>query len=297
MPKVSVVVCTLNREKELEDFLSTLNKQTFRDYELIIVSDRPLRVPRAKIIIQKGKGLPNARNHALPHIRGEIVAFFDDDVLLEKDYLERVVRAFEENPGIGGVTGMITNTTDSGMKSGMPGKIMSAYGRVFRISGFFSNIPKTGKVLSNGFTCSNFNAKEHMDVEWLSGCNMCYSKKAVEGVGGFDEGLIGNAYYEDTDFSYRAFREGYRLVYEPGARLKHMVTPTSRESLARLKYNQIVNQKRFFHRNVHGGSLLRLLMNRTAHLSLSLPVLFYSVFTMNSELLKNYIYAEMGWKA
>ena len=296
MPKVSVVVCTLNREKELENFLRTFRNQTFKDYELIIVSNKSLKISKVKIILQKGKGLPNARNHALKHLKGDIIIFFDDDVLLEKNYLEEVVKIFEGTPEVGGVTGMITNSVDSDIKHGFFAKIMNLYGRVFRISGFFANIPKTGKVLSNGFTCSNFNSKKLQEIEWLSGCNMCYSRKAFETNGKFDEGLIGNAYYEDTDFSYRVFKKGFKLIYNPKAKLRHMVTPTSRVSLAKLKYNQLVNQKKFFYKNVHDGNLLNLLLHRITHLSLFLPVLIYSVMSMNKELIRNYIYAEMGWK-
>ena len=296
MPRVSVVVCTLNREKELEDFLTTLRNQTFNDYELVIVSNSELKIPKARIILQKGKGLPNARNHALDKLRGDIIIFFDDDVLLERDYLERVVETFDSNPDIGGVTGMITNTTDPEIKKGPLSGLMNFYGRIFGISGFFANIPRTGKVLRNGFTCSNFTAKATKEVEWLSGCNMSYSRKAFEENGRFDEGLVANAYYEDTDFSYRVFLKGYRLVYNPKARLRHMVTPTSRISLVKLKYNQIINQKRFFRRNVYNGSFMRLFANRVTHMALFLPVLLYSAMFSGKGFLRHYIYAEMGWK-
>lgn len=296
MTRISVVVCTLNREKELEDFLRTLREQTLQDYELLIVSNTRLSMKDARIIVQKGRGLPNARNHVLGKVNGDIIAFFDDDVLLERDYLKNVSETFTENPGIGGVTGRITNSVDPDIKKGGLSWIANAYGRIFGISGFFANLPGTGRVLPTGFTCGNFDEVEQKGIEWLSGCNMCYSREAFEANGKFDEGLIGNAYYEDTDFSHRAFRHGYRLIYNPKARLKHMVTPTSRVSLAKLKYNQLVNQKRFFRRNVHRGSFVRLFRNRLAHIALALPVMIYAAYSMNGELFRNYIYAEMGWK-
>jgi GT2 family glycosyltransferase len=294
MPRISVVVCTLNREEELEEFLGTLRRQTFQDYELLIVSNRKLDIKGARSFVQNGRGLPNARNRVLDEVRGDIVIFFDDDVLLAKHYLEEIVDMFEENPGIGGMTGRITNSVDPDIKRGILSMIANAYGRIFGISGFFANLPGTGKVLPTGFTCSNFNSEWGSEVEWLSGCNMCYSREALKSNGRFDEGLIGNAYYEDTDFSYRVFRRGYRLLYNPRARLKHMVTPTSRVSLAKLKYNQIINQKRFFERNV--GGRLGFFRNRLAHAALALPIAAYSAYSMNGELIRNYIYAELGWK-
>ena len=243
-------------EAALEALLKTLSKQTFRDYELIIVSNKRLRIPNARVVVQKGRGLPNARNEALPHARGDIVTFFDDDVLLEKDYLENMVRVFDSDPGIGGVTGRIKPREQDVMKLGLFGRVMGFYARIFGISGFFVNQKCTGKVLDSGFTCSGFDSVDRqLDVEWLSGCNMSYRKAAVKKTGKFNERL--SFYYEDADYSYRVKKAGFRLVCTPKAVVDHLVTPTARASLPKLKYNQLRNHRVFFYDNVYEGSFLR----------------------------------------
>lgn len=294
MVKISVVVCTLNRERELNTLLENLRQQTYGDYELIIVTNKRLRIPKARVIIQKGRGLPNARNEALPHTKGEIITFFDDDVLLEKDYLEKIVKVFDRNPDIGGVTGRIKPREQDEMKTGLLGKVMGFYARIFGISGFFVNQKHIGKVLGSGFTCSNFETvKRQRDVEWMSGCNMSYRKSAVGKTGKFNERL--SFYYEDADYSYRAKKAGFRLVCTPDAVVDHLVTPTARDSLPKLKYNQLRNHRVFFYDNVYMGSIVRKVRYMVARAALFLPVMLYSAYIGNSGLLGSYIKVIAGW--
>jgi len=108
MSLVSLVMATLGRVREIEEFVQSLAAQTHKDYELIIVDQNPddrlipvinfardLGIP----VIHLRQSLPNqclARNAGLSHAQGNFVAFPDDDCWYENDVLEKVVKRMHE---------------------------------------------------------------------------------------------------------------------------------------------------------------------------------------------------------
>jgi len=123
---------------------------------------------------------------------------------------------------------------------------------------------------------------------------MSYPKSVIDEVGLFDEKLIGNGYYEDAEYSYRVYKKGYELYSIPNAVVDHLVTPIKRENLARLKYYQIMNNKRFFFSCVSENKNLRFLRFAICHLSLFPPILLYSLLFRDPGMIKSYIKAEFG---
>ncbi len=216
MPELSIVLPTLNRGKLLHDVVLQLVAQRFTDVEILIVdqSDPPGRAANEAFVTKLGdvrvnylhlpvKGLPNARNEALARVRGEIVLFLDDDViLLGDDFLDVHVGAYAAFPGIGGVTGRIVE------RSVRP------------------NAPDTAAHISpGGRTMTNLWGTERRFIESLKGANMSYRMEAVRAVGGFDRRYTGTALLEDTDYGYRVAAAGWKLLYEPRAELVHLSAP------------------------------------------------------------------------
>lgn len=292
--KVSVVVCTLKREKELKNCLNSLKKQSYPIHELIVVARDEIKIPGIKCIVQDGMGLPNARNCAIKKVSGDLVIFFDDDTIINNNYISNTVKIYKKHNNVGGITGKIKTTYDPIIKESIFGKIMFLYARIFGISGFFVTTEGIGKVLATGFTVSNFHkVNRDTKVECLSGCNMSYPKFVIDEIGLFDEKMIGNAYYEDAEYSYRVFKKGYDLYSIPNAIVDHLVTPVKRESLAKLKYYQIINNRRFFFRRVSEKKILRFLRFALCHLSLFPPILVYSFLFRDFRMIKSYIKAEV----
>ncbi len=108
--RVSVIVPTFNEEKIIEKCLLSLEKQTFTDYELVIVDghskDRTVEIARKyvkEVIFDEGKGAAAARNLAVEKVKSEIVAFVDGDTTVPENWLEVAVRAFDKGAvGVGG---------------------------------------------------------------------------------------------------------------------------------------------------------------------------------------------------
>ncbi len=115
--KISVIIPTKNRAEDLRRTLDSVLMQTHGPEEIIVVdqSSSPalessaFRVPLTYIYAPYLSGLAAARNVATDRATGDIWVFLDDDVILEPEYIEELVRAY--SPTITGVSGIFTNYT------------------------------------------------------------------------------------------------------------------------------------------------------------------------------------------
>lgn len=94
---ISLLVCTLNREKLLLRCVHSLLEQTYSNIEIIIVdqSDSPSTVftdDRIKYVHIDQYGLSNARNVGLEYCNGKWIALIDDDAVYSANYLEEASR-------------------------------------------------------------------------------------------------------------------------------------------------------------------------------------------------------------
>ena len=103
-PKISIVIPTLNEEKNIANLLFSLNTQSFRDFETIIVdggsSDNT--IPKARkfgaiTIVKPGLKEFPSRNEGVKIARGEILLFTGADVVMLEKTLETIVNEFEKN--------------------------------------------------------------------------------------------------------------------------------------------------------------------------------------------------------
>lgn len=108
--RISVIVPTYNEGKTIEKCLKALKRQTFKDYELVVVDghskDNTVEIAKKyadKILYDEGKGTAAARNLAVRAVDSEIVAFVDGDTTVPENWVETVNAAFKK--GIVGVGG------------------------------------------------------------------------------------------------------------------------------------------------------------------------------------------------
>jgi len=109
--KVSLVLATLGRDRELADFLKSLMNQTYKDFELIIIDQNKdgkiddivepfkscLDVKHVKVDFT---GNARARDYGIGLAQGRIVAFPDDDCAYDKYVLRKVVAEFNRRPNL-----------------------------------------------------------------------------------------------------------------------------------------------------------------------------------------------------
>ena len=110
-PRVSVVATCFDLGRTLGEALDSVDAQTFRDFELIVVDDgsrdpetlaalAAIPPSRAAVLRTPNRGLPAARNHGARAARGEFLCCLDADDRLHPEWLARAVAAFERDPGL-----------------------------------------------------------------------------------------------------------------------------------------------------------------------------------------------------
>ncbi len=112
MLRVSVVIPCFNHGLYLPETLASLESQSFRDFEIIIVDDgstdqvtldlfNRLDHRGMKVIRTENKGVSAARNLGIAEAAGPLIMALDADDYVGPDYLNKAVTVFEENPTVG----------------------------------------------------------------------------------------------------------------------------------------------------------------------------------------------------
>lgn len=102
-PLISVVIPTLNRYQYLKDVMVDLENQTYKNFEVIIVDqtdDYQVDFYKnwqldLKYWHQEEKALWKARNEAIKSAKGEYILLYDDDSLVEKDWIEQHLKTLD----------------------------------------------------------------------------------------------------------------------------------------------------------------------------------------------------------
>lgn len=112
-PLVSIIIPTYNEEKSISDALQTLQNQTYRPVEVIIVddgsTDKTLDVlsklqvtsDKLQVIKQNHKGPGAARNLGASKAKGEILVFVDADMTFDQKFVEMLIKPIRENKVVG----------------------------------------------------------------------------------------------------------------------------------------------------------------------------------------------------
>ncbi|HXQ28908.1 MAG TPA: glycosyltransferase [Gemmatimonadales bacterium] len=256
-PGVSVVICTYNRVDRLGETLRTLaaaDPPARTEWELIVVDNNSTDSTGALVEIvarrfpcplryvfepQQGKSF--ALNSGIAHARGDILAFTDDDVLIGKNWLSALWRAFHETEcaGVGGrIQAEWTVPRPSWYTASGPFRLMNI------VSGEYDYGPTRSVV---GPDRPPF------------GANMAWRRSVFQTYGVFrtDLGYAGRARLggEDTEYSRRVLVAGELVVYEPEALVRHVVEP---EKLTKAFFrHRYYNYGRVLARVDQGPSLLR----------------------------------------
>lgn len=111
-PVASVVIPCFNYGAYVRDAIDSALSQTLRDVEVVVVDDgstdpdtvavvRSLKADRTKVVRQKNRGLPSARNRGIDESRGKYICCLDADDMIDPTYLEKAVSLLECRPDIG----------------------------------------------------------------------------------------------------------------------------------------------------------------------------------------------------
>jgi len=265
--KISLVMCTRNRQFELNRFIESLFLQTLQIDEFILVDssdeDKKLDMEstnskflKQNMIIKYVHSLPGLtlqRNIGVKLASGDILFFFDDDIVLDKDYIEKISNVFTKYPSMLGGMGFIKNEGRNRLKRNL--------GLLYKRFFFLSNDFGSGKFYLSGLASNTQGLKEFSVTEVLQGGIAAY-KKEVFSKNLFDENLSKYGYLEDVDFSRRISYEG-ELFHCPDAICLHLHGEGGRGDIFQNRKMFIRNHRYLFVKNIIGNTDQKMLAEVT----------------------------------
>lgn len=223
LPAISVVICTRNRTESLRKALDSVLACAYPDFEVVIVDNASddtatidyvegLRNPRVRVVSESRPGLAVARNAGVLASRSEIVAFTDDDVVVDAQWLTWLGRAFSDSPRVGCVTGLVPS-----------GELRTP------TQSYFEQQVHWSKSLTRAtFDVTSPPERNHLFPFQVglygTGASFAMRRSAIIEIGGFDEALgVGSPTGggEDIDMFVRVLTSGYQLIFEPAAIVWH----------------------------------------------------------------------------
>lgn len=209
--RVSVIINTIDRAASLRTTLESLRRQNYSDFEVIVINgpstdstDELLHEfsPLIRIGRIEARNLAISRNVGVEMARGDLIAFTDDDVVADEDWLADVVAGIDSDE-VAGVCGFVYDHTGYNFQY--------RYSMCDRLGKGIHNIsiPIGEQFCYPGVTV----------FPYVTGCNATFRRSAVLEVGGFDEEY--EYYLEETDLCLRLIEAGYLLKQLPNAFIYH----------------------------------------------------------------------------
>ncbi|MER3435136.1 MAG: hypothetical protein C4288_17400 [Leptolyngbya sp. ERB_1_1] len=227
-PSLTVAICTKDRPDQVARCLNSLLKLQ-QAFEIVVVDNAPsddrtqklvTALPTVRYVQEPKPGLNFARNRALEAANTELLAFLDDDVVVDRLWLEGLITAWAENPDAAAWTGLV-----------LPYELETDAQILFEGRGGFGRgfeKIRYGQILPHNplYPCGAgiFGA----------GCNMAFRRETLLELGGFDEALDTGAPLPgggDLDIFYRMIRSGNVLIYEP----QYLVYHQHRQEIEKLR--------------------------------------------------------------
>lgn len=261
-PSVSVVIPSWNGRMLLEEMFPALltatnefHQKTGGPWEVIVVDDGSVddTIPWVETIPEKNvklitrrrnSGFALACNLGFSACRYQIVILLNNDVLVDKNFILPLISHFEDERVFGVTFKALGRDQTTFCNGGKIGEFRMGFWRAFRnydVSDSSSPSPDSDSLYS--FTvCGGFCA---------------FDRRKIQEVGGF-EPLMSPFYWEDVELSYRAWKRGWVIHYEPKSVVYHDASTTIRGAFNRFRIDRINTRNRliFMWKNLHDPGML-----------------------------------------
>jgi len=240
--KISVVIPNYNGQdllnKNLPEIISK-SKSYDPKIELIVVDDGSTdgsvsylrnNYPEVKTVkIMKNQGFSHAVNSGIKASKGDLVVLLNNDVIPKENYLKRSIEYFNDEK----VFAVSFHELGFGWAKG------------YFKDGFIGHVGTGETKLS------------HISF-WANGGSAIFRKKYLMELESFDEELFSPFYWEDIDLGYRAWKRGYKVLWEPNSLvLHHHESTISKIPVWKKNLVKERNQLLFIWKNITSENLFR----------------------------------------
>lgn len=259
-PKVSLIVISRDRPKQLACVLRALRFQTYKNFELIVVTNSKASEFTAasksedfKYIHFDAANISGARNVGISQSAGEIIAFCDDDAIPEPTWLELLIQPFVD-PNVG-ITG---------------GFVLGRNGISYQWKGLETDLA------GNDFPVEMLNAttrglKNDRFLK-VQGTNCAFKTSALLAVDGFDERF--EFFLDETDLCLRLAKTGWLTAIVPTALVHHGFAPSliressrAPKSLTKIGHSKATFLHKYCDQNEHISEKKKFTMEQHARLN------------------------------
>lgn len=240
MKKLCIQICTKNRVTELSLLLQSLRTQTFQDFDIFILDDQSstpmfsyhfmncimarLRTEGHKVMIVKTEyphGVSKARQRCVDETKGlgyELFARLDDDVILEPDYIQRLINVLNRGYDLAsGVTVPMAGPTpkrETRFLNGIVNRVI---------------LDDEGNYILNSDDCGQaFIDSEILPAHHFRSCAV-YKSKIHDTVNYTPTKLSQHGFREEQIISYKMLLAGFKIGVDTGAINYHQMTPSGGE--------------------------------------------------------------------
>jgi glycosyltransferase involved in cell wall biosynthesis len=246
--KYSLIIPVYNRPDEVDELLASLEAQTLKDFEVVVVEDGST-IPCLNIVNEhasrlalryfqkENSGPGQSRNYGAERSQGEYLIVLDSDCVLPQGYLQAVDEELERRPS-------------------------DAFGGPDRAHDSFTPVQKAiNYSMTSFFTTGGIRGgKKKLDKFYPRSFNMGVHSELYKRLGGFSAMRFG----EDIDFSIRIFKSGASCRLFPEAWVWH---------------KRRTDMKKFF-KQVHNSGIARINLMKRHPGSLKLVHLLPAIFTV-----------------
>ncbi|MHB8443000.1 MAG: glycosyltransferase family 2 protein [Patescibacteria group bacterium] len=211
--KATILILTIGRDSELKNLIKDLEKQSYNNFSVVIVyqnEDKNIdnfisKKSLFKIIYTHKQQFTKLLNQTIKNLSTDIIIRIDDDVRIYNiNFIHNHIENYKDK-NIGAIQGNVLNPNEKPNNSFKTGKFN-----------------KTLKIQTH----TNYNSTIKQYIECLYGCNFSFRKSVFNTIGGFDENIIGNNYFEETDFGFRILKNNYKIIFDPKSFLVHLRAPS-----------------------------------------------------------------------
>ena len=258
---LSIIIVSYNTRDVLGQCLENLNTIGIDvPHEILVVdnassdgSPKLVEESHPEVILVKNshnKLFAGGCNQGAAIARGECLLFLNSDALPGKGQLEILYMALLSADGnVACVGPCVVNANGTLQSEGHPFESINlTLANIFAIIKWPVSSRIKAKLLPAGY--HRFQQGVRREVDWVSGCCMLIRKVAWAKTGSFDERLY--FYNEDTQWCYRARRDGYKIQVVPEAKVVHLGGVSSREPVSLKKRMGLLRGEKYFYRCTQG---------------------------------------------